>query len=403
MAKNAASDSSSETEDGLLRSPRGVIAPCEYNARLLIERADRYDDLHFDEFLSCTRIADRDWTDADDLECVCWLQSAHSVAKFTLGQARNAVRAVGHARRRDSLCEYVERLPEWDGIQRVETAFIEGWGAPDSPLMRAAARNLLIALIARAMRPGAKVDSLWCFEGPQGIRKSMALSTLGGDFHAEITAGIGTTDFMRELRGIWLAELSELDSLRGRESSTIKRLLSATSDRFVEKYQTHTQVYQRRAVAVATTNEAAYWQDSTGARRLIPIACTAIDIDLIAANRPQWFAEAKYLYDTSATWWEFPATIVAAQDDRQQSDPWEDVIRDAIAHGRRVGVDHMHMEPWPTGPIASATIMRDWLRLEPHQQGRVSSTRLGSVMRRLGFEPTRIGHEQARGWVHADT
>jgi predicted P-loop ATPase len=68
--------------------------------------------------------------------------------------------------------------------------------------VRAASRNFFIALIARAVLPASKVDTLWTFEGPQGIGKSLALHALGGDFHAEITAPIGTTDFMRELRGV---------------------------------------------------------------------------------------------------------------------------------------------------------------------------------------------------------
>ena len=78
-------------------------------------------------------------------------------------------------------------------------------------LTRAASRNFFVALIARAVHPGAKVDTLWTFEGPQGTFKSLALRALGRDFHAEITAPAGSVDFMRELRGIWIAELSELD------------------------------------------------------------------------------------------------------------------------------------------------------------------------------------------------
>jgi predicted P-loop ATPase len=349
------------------------------------------------------RLGGRDWTDADDLEALCWLQATNRVPAFTLAHARNGARALAYSRRRDSLREFVEALPEWDGVGRIDLAFTNAWGAPDDPITRAASRNFLVAMIARALHPGAQVDTLFTFEGQQGTGKSQALRALGGDFHAEITAAIGTTDFMRELRGVWIAELSELDSLRGREASTVKRLLSAPSDRFVEKYQAHAASYARRAIAVATTNEASYWQDSTGARRLVPIRCGSIDVARIAANRLQWLAEARHRYAAGATWWEFPPAFVAAQEERQQVDPWEDVLRDAIAHGRRVGGDAMYIEPWPTGEIASATIMRDWLRLEPHQQGQASSTRLGRVMRRLGFVPVKIGHERARGWMVADT
>ena len=46
--------------------------------------------------------------------------------------------------------------------------------------------------------------------------------------------------------------------------------------------------------------------------------------------------------------------------------------------------------------------MRDWLRLESHQQGRASGVRIGHVMRRLGYEPARFGHHRERGWRPAD-
>ena len=372
----------------LIRSDKGIIRACDHNAKELMAAAPQFSDLHFDDFLFRARIGDRDWSDHDDRDALCWLQSAHQVPGFTLGQTRTAVMALAYARRRDSLFEFVMGLPEWDRTPRIKMAFIDAWGAPDTPLTRAASRNLFIALHARAVKPGSQVDNLWVIEGPQGTLKSASLRALGGQWHAEISAQVGTSDFLRELRGIWTAELSELDSLRGREASTIKRLLSAPSDRFVEKYERHAVAYPRRAVALATTNEAAYWQDSTGARRLIPIRAGAIRLDLIETLRLQWFAEARHAYEAGLPWWEFPDSAAGEQEDRQVIDPWEDILRAAIANVN-----------WPQGWIASASILRDWLHLEPHQQGKASSTRLGHVMRRLGFVPHRFGKARERGWL----
>lgn len=390
-------------DETLLRNDKGGIIACEHNAYVLILGSDEYEWLHFDDFLSRPRIEDRDWTDADDLECLRWLQHQHRVARFNLGHARNAARLVGHKRRRDSLKQFVDDLPQWDNIARIERAFVDAWGAPDTPLTRAASHNFFVALIARALRPGAQVDTLWTFEGPQGSFKSRSLRALGGAFHAEISAAIGTTDFQRELRGIWIAELSELDSLRGKEASTVKRILSAPADRFVQKYALHADTYPRRAIAVASTNEATYWQDSTGARRLVPIKCGRIDLDLIDEHRLQWLAEARARFEVDATWWEFPTSIADEQEQRQQVDPWEDLLRQYMTHGKRTdSIDGQGVRQWPDGWIGSAEIMRDWLGLTPHQQGQVSGVRLGKVMRRLNYRPERCGKDRLRGWV-ADT
>ncbi|NMM07413.1 VapE domain-containing protein [Polaromonas sp.] len=381
----------------LLTTERGVLVACEHNARVLMFRAARYADLYFDTFLSRMRIGDRDWSDADDLAAVCWLQSENDAPRFTLAHTRNAARSLAYTRQRDTLREFVEALPVWDGVPRIKTAFHDAWGAPDNALMQAASSNFFIAMIARAIQPGAQVDSLWTFEGPQGSLKSKALRVLGGAFHAEVSAGVGTTDFQRELRGLWLAELSELDSLRGREASTVKRLLSAPADRFVQKYALHAESYPRRAISVATTNEAAYWRDPTGARRLIPIKCGEIRPDLIAARRLQWLAEARQLQADGATWWEFPDSIRAEQEARQCVDSWEDAIANHLT--TPACKDSFDKD----GRVPSAIVLRDWLGLEPSRQGGMTGPRLGTVMRRLGFKPVQYGTNRIRGWQRTDT
>jgi hypothetical protein len=131
---------------------------------------------------------------------------------------------------------------------------------------------------------------------------------------------------------------------------------------------------------------------------LIPVACGEIRTDLIAANRLQWFAEARRLHAAGTTWWQFPAYIATAQEARQQIDPWEDTLRGYMLDGRVSGEDGQGRIDWPKDSITSREIMAEWLRLSPHQQGQASSTRLGRVMRRLGYEPVRLGHAGERGW-----
>jgi hypothetical protein len=390
---------------GLIVSDKGVIRPCERNAYLLLSGEPRFGSLHYDEFLQRPRFEGRDWSDTDEVGAVQWLQGEFQVPGFKIEHVRHAARLLAHERRRDSLVHFIRTLPEWDGTERIDVALMDAFGAPASPVTRAASRNLFVAMIARGLNPGCQVDTLWAFEGPQGTKKSQAMRALGGAWHAEITAAVGTSDFYRELRdGVWLAELPELDAFRGREATTIKRILSAPVDRFVDKYDKHATAYPRRAVAIATTNESTYWQDTTGARRLVPIPTGDISVDLVKENRLQWFAEALRKFSAGVTWWEFPAEIQQVQEDRQQVDSWEDVLRNFIDHGRRgpegasTAVTH-----WPAGWISTAEIMANWLQLDAGRQGTASGHRLGRVMRRLGFRPERRGHTRERGWTPVTT
>lgn len=390
--------SDDDQPDPILRNKDGHIQACEHNAFTLMSRDEKFDGLFFDDFLQRARIGARDWIDGDLLDAQRWLQRTHRVAGFSKNHTNSAVMSLAMSRTRDTLIDFIDGL-KWDGIPRIEQAFIDAWGCNDTEVTRAASHHFFVALAARAYLPGAQVDTLWAFEGAQGTGKSQALRALGGEFHSEISASIGTTDFQRELRGMWIAELAEMDSLRGKESSTVKRLLSAPEDRFVEKWQINAMSYKRRAVAVATTNETSgYWQDPTGARRLVPLKTGTIDVNLIRENRLQWFAEAAVAYKRGDNWWLWPESINGEQQDRQQADPWEDLLRNGLAHGRREG--SVFVSHWPEGFISSATIATEWLKLDASQQGPSMSKRFGAVMRKIGFEQAKQGRE-TRGWLWA--
>jgi hypothetical protein len=192
-----------DDDDPILRSSTGVIQPCELNALTFLKRAKQYEDIYWDDFLQRIRVGERDFLDGDVIAVQLWLQESTRQARFSRGHTQAAITSMAMERRRDSLIDYVESLKFLDAGTSIDTAFIEAWGAEDTPLTRAASRNFFIALVARALKPGVQVDTLWAFEGPQGCGKSQALRALGGVLHAEVGADIGTTDFMRELRGIW--------------------------------------------------------------------------------------------------------------------------------------------------------------------------------------------------------
>jgi hypothetical protein len=375
-------------QDDLLRSDSGAIRACEHNAVCLLAQAEQYVGLHWDTFLSRLRIDDRDWSDAEDIGALCWLQSKFNVPRFVLGQIRNAVHTIAWERNRDKLREFFENLPPWDGVQRIELALVEAWGTAESAFSRAASHNFFVALAARALRPGCKVDEIYVFESPeQGKLKSQALRALGGAFHAEIHSTLDTDNCRRELQGCWLAELAELRPLLNTNTAEqAKAFISATEDRWVEKYQSRARTYPRRFVFCATTNLATYWDDPSGARRLVPIRCGAVRLDLIEANRLQWFAEAKAALEASETWHEFPqAEADAERDERQHHDEW--------------------IEPageWLVGKTETTitAVLRDAIRMPIERQDKRAQMRAAAILRRLGWARSRNSERDQQDWRH---
>jgi predicted P-loop ATPase len=188
----------------------------------------------------------------------------------------------------------------------------------------------MISAVARIYRPGAKADCCLILEGPQGIRKSTALRTLAGEYFTDELADLGSKDAAMQTRGVWIIELSELDSLSNSEVARIKAFMSRTTDRFRPPYGTRLMESPRQCVFAGTVNHSTYLRDETGGRRFWPVACGRIEIDELARDRDQLWAEAKIRFDSGATWWLDNAELVKMASDQQieryEGDPWEEVI-----------------------------------------------------------------------------
>ena len=115
------------------------------------------------------------------------------------------------------------------------------------------------------------------FEGTQGIGKSQALRTLGGQFYCEYSGsmtGGGTNhkDLVSIISGKMIVEMSELSTVRRAEMEALKAILTTPRDDVRLSYRRDSQSYPRTCVFSGTTNEVgqSYIADITGARRFWP-------------------------------------------------------------------------------------------------------------------------------------
>ena len=86
----------------------------------------------------------------------------------------------------------------------------------------------------------------------------------------------------------------------------------------------------RQCIFAGTVNHSTYLRDETGGRRFWPVTCRHIDIEALARDRDQLWAEAKAQFDAGAVWWLETAELVQIASDQQmeryEGDPWEEVI-----------------------------------------------------------------------------
>jgi hypothetical protein len=172
----------------------------------------------------------------------------------------------------------------WDGVERLDRWLSTYLGADDSDYSRAVGSRWLISAVARTFQPGAKADCCLILEGPQGIRKSTALRTIAGEYFTDELADLGSKDAAMQTRGVWIIELSELDSLSHAEVARIKAFMSRTTDRFRPPYGMRLVESPRQCVFAGTVNHGTYLRDETGGRRFWPIV-QVFDSFLEAAQR----------------------------------------------------------------------------------------------------------------------
>lgn len=257
---------------------------------------------------------------------------------------REGVYVVGRRDGLNPLADYLESLT-WDGTPRLDTWLSTYLGAEQSDYSRSAGRKWLISAVARAYKPGSKVDTLLVLEGAQGKGKSTALRMLVPEtsWFSDTPIHIGEKDAYVALRGKWIYELAELASLRKADLDKMKAFFSAPVDSYRPPYGREQISVPRTCIFAGTVNLGEYLTDSTGARRFWPVKVGTIDLQSLVADRDQIWAEAAYEYkawvnrgarDSECPWWPSPEELSlyeAEQTAREVTHPWAEDISKWLA------------------------------------------------------------------------
>lgn len=391
----------------LARSHTGAVRPFRPNLVTILQRDRKYRGRLAENLLSGA-VEWRSWpahlpeeegrrfpSEVRDQDVVLLHTVLEEEYRFGLAREplRNAVAFAAAHQRYHPVREYLAGL-RWDGEARLDAWLAAYCGAEDDAYTRAVAARWMIAAVARASRPGCKVDNVLLLEGEQGIKKSTVAEVLGGDWSADSLPPLTTKDAASYLRGVWIVEMAELAGLRRAEWNTVKAFLSRREDRYRPAYGRREVTQPRQCVFLGTVNDAEYLGDPTGGRRFWPVRVTAIDERALRRDRDQLWAEAAARYETGERWWldaDLDADLVEAarqeQESRYASDAFEPIVL-AFVEGRgEVTTDEIfRFAPWPDGARP---------RMTPTEQARIVS-----ILARLGFRKTRPRRDGQRVAVY---
>lgn len=339
------------------------------------------------------------WTDEDTTRICSWFLRAYGMA-FAPERLDAAVQLVAKSSSTHPVREWLATLT-WDGKQRIDSWLTTYLHVVESPYTRAVGAAFLVALVARAMRPGCKADAMIVLEGNQGVRKSTALRTLVGDaWYLEIVGGIDPKETPQQFRRKWLVEIGELSAMRRTDLETFKGFVSRTADNYRPPYAKRARDFRRQCLMAGSTNAYTYLHDETGGRRFWPVRVTKeVSIDALARDRAMLLAEALVRLEAGAIWHlTDPALLAAAkaeQDSRYQEDPWHDRISEWV---------YSPAAQRATRGVTVSEILTDCLKVEIRHQDRAGESRVGAVLRRLGWEPSRkvVNGERIRRYHPGD-
>ncbi len=212
-------------KERLRRDDNGKLIANPWNCFLMLEgHPDVRGTIRFNEFskqieVGGGKLAERSKDDVDDIVTAAqdWIYNTEGVTMNVNDIGRRLV-AVALKNSYDPIHDYLLGL-RWDGVPRVMTS--GGWLAvyagaeAESPgFVAQVGRKFLLSCVARGINPGAKVDTILCLEGLQGLKKSSMLNVLGGDFYADSTIVLGDKDSKMMAGSSWIFELPDMAGLK---------------------------------------------------------------------------------------------------------------------------------------------------------------------------------------------
>ena len=258
----------------------------------------------------------RYWLDSDtdglkselDIHYTCFSTRNHDVA-FS---------RVAMERRFNPLRDYLDGLPDWDGVERIPELLIRYMKADDTEYVRTVTKKTFTAAVARIYQPGIKFDCMLVLDGEQGIGKSTLFKELAGEEYFSDSLQLSDMDSKaaaEKIQGFWICEIAELAGMKKADIEKVKSFLVAS-----------------------VNGDRGYLRDITGNRRFWVVKLHQTEqvktFEFSEEDRDQIWAEAKHYFHAGEKLFLEGALVEDAAE----------VQRDAMEEDERQGMVEVYLE-----------------------------------------------------------
>jgi len=313
---------------------------------------------------------------------------------FGEGLLRSCTHYAATERSFDAGIEWLDRR-HWDGKPRVARFLADYFHTEDTEYAAACSLYAWTAHAGRLLDPGCQADMTIALRGEQGARKTSGVKAIAPtlQYFCEIDLMERDADLSRVMRGKMVGELAELRGLKSRDAEAIRAFMTRTHEAWVPKYMEFERKFARRLLFWATVNHAEFLADDEGERRWLPIeVCTRpgelVEVDRIARDRDQLWAEGAHLWREGGIQWQDAERLAVVEHERFKAiDPWHYVIRDWLIER---GIDDIANGD---KPIDLTRVCISACGVSLSQVSRVHKLRVAGILKRLGYERTRVGKD----------
>lgn len=318
---------------------------------------------------------------------------------YHIGPVRHSFEVVAEDREVDTAQDWLNGLPEWDRVRRVDGFCSTYLGVEPSPYSRAVGRYWWTAHAGRVLAPGCQADMAICLISGQGTGKTSTVKAMvpNDEWFCELDFNRDDDNLSRAMCGKLIGEIAELRGLADGRSEAIKARVSRRKESWIQKYHEDEHVFYRRLVLVATGNNPEFLSDETGNRRWLPIEVGEKQhIDELIRDRDQLWAEAAHLWRTGGVQWQEAQTLAKAEHANfEVRDAWEETVAEWL-HEEGLGGER-------AGDLEFLTVkqvLEGALHLDPNKQQLRDQHRIGRVMKQLGYEKRvrRDGGQLFKAW-----
>jgi len=373
-------------EHGNLKKPV-IPKTCRINTNIILENDPKYSDLVF-------------WEHADQ---VLWRGSMVSDAvieemaldmeiryRYTVGNKslEGAVLRVAHTRIHTPIKDWLESLPAWDGVGRIENLAEDVLNCETldeyRPLIQRMSALMWIAFVARIYDPGCHVHTMPIMVGPKGVGKSMLMEIMAGEYFTRADLPIGKKDALEKIHqaGMWVWELAELKDLQGKSADVAKQFITTSEDLYRPSYGKLPVKRKRRTCFVGSTNNYQFMDDGPERRFWIFKILKKINLQYLQTHRVQIWCEAIYYYKQGVKWWldeEFEEVLKDYQTAYLVDDPWAYKVNKIMMDRDEGTIDTS------TSDIVEA------MDIPLHISHTGNAKRIAAIMAQLGYESKRRG------------